>query len=127
MGVSGQKKPTPPFLVRREVPRFAFDADVKVRLHTGGHLFGRLSEISRKGCYVHISETPPMGTSIKLLISKNHETFTTDGTVIYANKSKGIGIAFKQTAPEQLAILDAWLGASSSLCFFIPSENSATK
>ena len=127
MGVSGRKKRTPPVLVKREVPRFAFDADVKVRLHTGAHLFGRLSEISRKGCYVHISETPPVGTSIKLLIARNHETFATDGTVIYAEKRKGIGIAFKQTAPEQLAILDAWLGASSSLCFFMPDGNSATK
>jgi hypothetical protein len=49
MGISGQK-PTSPFLIKREVPRFVLNADVKVRLHTGGHLFGKLSEISRKGC-----------------------------------------------------------------------------
>src|SRR5579864_6059482 len=111
MGASGQK-PTSPFLIKREVARFAFDADVKVGLETGGRLFGRLAEISRKGCYVRMLETPPVGTSIKLMISRDHETFTTDGTVIYAEKSKGIGIAFKQTAPEQFAILHAWLGAS---------------
>ncbi len=119
MGVSGHK-PISPFLVKREVPRFALDADVKIWLDTGGRLFGRLAEISRKGCYVHISETPPVGTPINLLISRYHETFGTDGTIIYMEKSKGIGIAFKQTAPEQLAILDAWLGASTSLCTFIP-------
>jgi len=122
MGISGQK-PTSPFLVKRKVPRFRLDADVKIRLNTGGRLFGRLSEISRKGCYVHISETPRVGTFIKLLILRDQETFATDGAVIYAQKSKGIGIAFKQTAPEQLVILDAWLGASTSLCFFTPDEH----
>lgn len=114
--------PSPPFRGKREVPRFALILSVEVtEPNTGARMSARISEISRKGCYIDILNPLPMRTPIKIVISRDRETFTTGGTVIYTQEGKGMGVAFKQPAPEQRAILDVWLGASTSLCFFIPT------
>ncbi|HVA93433.1 MAG TPA: PilZ domain-containing protein [Candidatus Dormibacteraeota bacterium] len=111
------------FQIKREVPRYALSANVEVtELGTGTQTSGRVSEISRKGCYIKISDTLPVDTPVKIVIPRDTETFSTDGKIIYAQDGTGMGVAFQQTAPEQLEILDAWLGASISLCFFMPEE-----
>jgi hypothetical protein len=111
-----------PFLRKREVPRFALIVSVEVtESNTGVRTSGQISEISRKGCYIDIVNTLPVTTPIKIVISRDQETFTTDGTVIYTQEGIGMGVAFKQPALEQLGILDVWLGASTSLCFFAPT------
>jgi hypothetical protein len=116
------------FRAKRELPRFAFIAKVEVtELSTGAHMSGRISEISRKGCFIDILKTLMVGTIINIVISRDQESFTTVGAVIYTQEGTGMGVAFQQSEPEQLAILDAWLGASTSLCFFTPDENIATK
>jgi hypothetical protein len=111
-----------PFRVKREVPRYALIVDVEVtEPGSGTRTSGRIAEISRKGCYIDILNTPPVGTPVNIVISKDQETFTTDGAIIYRQEGKGMGVGFKQPAPEQLRILDLWLEASTSLCFFDPS------
>ena len=110
------------FYGRREVPRFAIVAPVDLaELPAGVRGPGQLSEISRKGCFIEISKPFTVGTRLNIVISREHKNFETNGTVVYALRRKGVGIAFKETAPEQLGILDAWLGASMSLCFFAPA------
>jgi PilZ domain-containing protein len=115
--------PSPPFQVKREVPRFALIVDVEVtEPNTSAHMSGRIAEISRKGCFIDILNTPPVGTRVNIVISRDHGTFTTQGTIIYKQEGKGMGVVFKQPAPEQLRILDKWLEESVSLRFFEPSR-----
>jgi hypothetical protein len=56
------------------------------------------------------------------VISRDRGTFTTEGTIIYKQEGKGMGLVFKQPAPEQLRILDKWLEESASLRFFDPGR-----
>lgn len=113
--------PSPPFRVKREVPRFAFLASIEVtEANTGARMSGKVSEISRKGCFIQIPDGLPVGTPVTIAVSRDKETFTSGGAVIYTRKGEGVGVAFKQTDDGQLAILDAWLKESCSLCFFTP-------
>lgn len=110
------------FHSRRQVPRFAIVAPVNLaELPDGVRGPGQLSEISRKGCFIEVSKPFTVGTRLNIVISREHENFETHGTVAYVRRQEGIGVAFKDTASEQLGILDAWLGASTSRCFFTPA------
>ena len=70
---------------------------------------GRVSEISRKGCYVNTPSTLPVNTLLKVIISRDDETFTTKGKVIYVHERIGMGIIFVDSTEDQLEILNAWL------------------
>jgi len=55
---------------RRTVPRFSFIAAAEiVEPVSGVHISGRISEISRKGCYVDLLNTLPTGTTIEVQIT----------------------------------------------------------
>jgi hypothetical protein len=76
---------------------------------SGLNLNGRLSELSRQGCYIDILSTLPKGTVVELRFSRDRGTFTTPARVMYAQDSMGMGFAFIDTPPDQLTILDEWL------------------
>ena len=95
---------------KRSVPRYTLIASVEViESTTETKIAGRISEISRKGCYVDVLNTLPVGTRVRLVISRDRGTFTTHGKIIYVQESMGMGVAFGDTAVDQLMILDVWL------------------
>ena len=101
----------PPYRDKREVPRYSFIAEVTVtELASDARISGRISEISRKGCYVDVLNTLPEGTPIHLRISRDQGGFESDGKIIYAQPGMGMGVAFANTPADQLKLLDAWLG-----------------
>jgi hypothetical protein len=111
----------PAFRIRREVPRFALVASVEVAVpNTGKRVSGQVTEISRKGCFIETLNALPVGSPIKITISKDNETFRADGAVIYSRERGGMGVTFDRPAPQQLSILDVWLEKNTSLCFFTP-------
>src|SRR5579863_2092345 len=95
---------------KRTVPRFTFiaSADI-VEPVTDTHFSGRIAEISRKGCYLDILNTLPKDTVIHLMISRDKGKFVTAGKIIYVQDGVGMGVAFADTQPDQLAILDSWI------------------
>ena len=76
-------------------------------------IVGRMTEISRKGCYVNTPSTLPINTFLRVVISRDGETFMTNGKVIYVHARIGVGIAFVDSTEEQLEILDSWLADAS--------------
>ena len=108
-------QPNPPFRDKREVPRYLFIADVDLaEPATDTHISCRVSEISRKGCYVDVLNTLPEGTSIKLKITRDQGVFATNGRIIYVQPGMGMGVAFVDVQADQLKILDAWLAELKS-------------
>jgi len=104
-----------PYHEKREVPRFTFIASVDImEAQTAARISGRISEISRKGCFVDVLNTLPVGTQIQLTISRDQGTFVTPARVIYVQDGMGMGVAYSATAPEQLHILDSWLAEISA-------------
>jgi hypothetical protein len=100
----------PPFRDKREVPRYSFFAEVTVTdVANDMRMSGRISEISRKGCYVDILNPLPVGTSLKLKISRDQGIFMTPGTIIYTQPGMGMGVAFIDIPADQLKTLDTWL------------------
>jgi hypothetical protein len=99
-----------PYRDKRSVPRYPLIATVEIlEAASEMRLSGRLSEISRKGCYVDVLNTLPPGTMIQLRVSRDQGTFVTGGRIIYVQEGMGMGVAFVDPAADQLKILDAWL------------------
>ncbi|HLV94435.1 MAG TPA: PilZ domain-containing protein [Candidatus Acidoferrales bacterium] len=95
---------------RRTVPRYPLIATVEVVESASElRLSGRISEISRKGCYVDVLNTLPVGTFVQLTISRDSGTFTTTAKIIYVQEAMGMGVAFLDIAADQMATLDSWI------------------
>jgi hypothetical protein len=95
---------------RRTVPRYPLIASVEILESSSAmRLSGRISEISRKGCYVDVLNPLPVGTAIQLRISRDNGSFASAGRVIYADQGMGMGVVFVGVPAEQLKILDAWI------------------
>jgi len=100
---------------KRTVPRYEFIATVElIEPVSDVRLSGRVSEISRKGCYVDVLNTLPTGTKIRISITRDLGAFTTPAKVIYVQEGMGMGIAFVDPPADQLKILDAWLSELGS-------------
>jgi hypothetical protein len=100
---------------RRTVPRYPLIATVEVlETATETRLSGRISEISRKGCYVDVLNTLPPGTLVRLWISRDEGTFETPGRIIYAQPGMGMGVFFLDTPAAQMQVLDTWLAEFAS-------------
>ena len=110
---SGSKKnPVLPRNRKRTVPRFNFVATTElIDSATQTHLSGRISEISRKGCYVDIYNPLPVGTPISVLITHGQGSFVTRGKIVYIHEGIGMGVEFVEPSNEQMRLLDSWLAA----------------
>ena len=78
-------------------------------------IVGRMSEVSSKGCYVNTPSTLALNSGLKVVISRDDETFLTDGKVIYVHDGVGMGILFVDSAPDQMNILTSWLADAPRL------------
>jgi hypothetical protein len=107
--------PGGPYREHREVPRFTLIASIELREpQSDTRISGRISEISRKGCYVDVLITLPQGTVLDVRISRDQGVFETKGKIVYVQEGMGMGVTFVNPAPEQLKLLDCWLAEISS-------------
>jgi hypothetical protein len=110
--VSDTSRSTGRYETQRAVPRYSFVATTELTdpVHAV-RLSGRVTEISRNGCYVDALNALPIGTLLNLEISCDLGKFTTKGRIIYIHPGIGMGIAFLDTSDSQMQILDSWLAA----------------
>ena len=95
---------------QRTVPRYTFVATAELTDTASAiKLSGRVTEISRKGCYVDSLNVLPVGTSLKMYIFRDEGTFETKGKIIYVHDRIGMGVVFLDPAEDQRQILDSWL------------------
>ena len=98
----------------REVPRYSILAVAElVETASTMCIVGRMTEISRKGCYVNTPSTLPVNTFLKVVISRDENTFMTNGKVIYVHEGIGMGIVFVDSTEDQLEVLNSWLAEAS--------------
>jgi hypothetical protein len=99
-----------PFGQRRTVPRYSLIATAEViEPPSDARMSGRISEISRKGCYFDILNTLPVGTIVQLRVTRDQGSFATMARIIYVQEGIGMGLAFIDPPEDQLRILDSWL------------------
>jgi PilZ domain len=100
---------------RRSEPRYSLvaTADI-VDPASETHITGRLSEISRAGCYIDLLNTLPKETLVQIRISRDQGVFESLARIVYAQEGIGMGVAFVNPSPEQQKILDAWIAELSA-------------
>ncbi len=107
---AGPTPPGLPFGQRRTVPRYSLIAAAEVvEPATDARMSGRISEISRKGCYLDILNTLPVDSAVRLTITRDQGSFTTMARIIYVQQGIGMGLAFVDPPQDQLRTLDSWL------------------
>jgi hypothetical protein len=92
------------------VPRYSFIAAMElIDAQSTMRLSGRISEISRYGCYVDVMNTLPVGSALNLRITRDKGTFSTAAKTIYIHERIGMGVVFVDPPADQMQILDSWL------------------
>ena len=95
--------------------RYAFVAVAEItETVTEMGIQGRVAEISRQGCYVDALNSFPVGSWLNMRIFCDRGSFATKGRVLYVQARIGMGIAFLDTAADELKILDSWLSELSA-------------
>lgn len=91
---------------KRSCPRYPFTAAAEVLDIQGNtNINGRVSDISRNGCYIDTISPFAVKTAINLVITKDSLSFKTQAKVVYSQVGMGMGILFTTAEPEQLRVL----------------------
>lgn len=97
---------------RRKSVRYLFTATAEVvDLETNTRLSARTSDLARGGCF--IDTTFPIGTNVSLRLTNGNKKFEGRARVVYEAAGSGMGLAFTAVEPDQLWVLEKWLGALS--------------
>src|SRR5260370_31750148 len=99
---------------RRIHPRYPFTAAVQAvdtRFRTV--LNARTSDLGRGGCYIDAFSPFPLKRGVKLRITNEMRSFEAHASVVYSKTGMGMGLQFTAIEPEQLTVLDKWLGELS--------------
>lgn len=110
---------------RRTSARIAFSAIAEVMdRRSGARIAVRISDISGDGCYADTLSVFPAGTQVIVLIRHADCEFKASATVVYALPDMGMGIRFKDIAPEMRPVLEKWIAEIQGE-FSIPFEAAA--
>jgi hypothetical protein len=116
--VSEPENPAPPPVAptgadRRTYPRYEFFAAAEVvPAESGSRIETRVRDLSQLGCYIDTSDALPLGTVTEVRITKGAQLFEARARVVYSRATKGMGLVFTSTEPEQLRTLETWLTES---------------
>lgn len=94
----------------RRTPRFRFSAPAEV-VRSGAQVAEKtqVNELSLYGCYLDTKTPLPRGTNVTIKIISGGQFFEASATVIYAQPTLGMGVAFREVKPTYLAVLQKWL------------------
>jgi hypothetical protein len=111
---------------KRRHPRFpfstggeAFDPQANVRVT------GRLSDISRSGCYMDTISPFAVNAAVILSVTSAGRTFKSKAKVVYSLNGMGMGMMFTTTEPDQARVLDGWLAELGGLLHLEPAQLNA--
>ncbi len=104
---------------RRTQQRYPFTAAIElINAADGAKLQAQVSDLGRRGCYVETNQPFPVGTTVKLRISKSSKTFDAQARIVYSQEKTGMGVMFTSADNEQLRTLEAWLASSFESSWF---------
>ena len=100
----------PEFPERRANTRFAFSVAAEVvELRSQARIASRSSDLGLGGCYVDTLTPFPVGSPVKVRLTQANRTFEAQAAVTYAHVGMGMGLAFSEVQPDQLATLQDWV------------------
>ena len=95
---------------RRRTARFPFAANAELTDTTSGaRVNTRVTEISLYGCYLDLTNPPPVGTSVFIKIFAHADFFESAASVVYSHPNTGVGLTFRDVSKHFLPTLQKWL------------------
>lgn len=116
---------------RRRSPRFRCTGSVALTPEgTEVRMWGTLTDISLRGCYVEMSSTLPVDTKVILVMDAMGIRIRAKGIVRISYPGLGMGVLMTELAPEQRELLDQLLGnlaqaAPSPITQVVPERSAA--
>jgi hypothetical protein len=102
------------FVERRRGVRYQFTATVEVvDLKSQTRMQARTSDLSKGGCYVDTTSPFPVGTTVKVRLTKDNRCFEAKAKVVYSLVGMGMGLAFTSAEKDQIEVLKRWVGELS--------------
>ncbi len=95
---------------RRRSPRYKCSGSAEFTAEgTNVRMWGTLTDISLRGCYVEMSTTFPVDTKVELVLEALEIRFRALGTVRISYPFLGMGILITEIAPDQKLLLEQLL------------------
>lgn len=91
--------------------RFSARAEI-VESKSGQTAEARIRDLSRGGCYVDTKKPFALGSIVLVRVARKEGSFQARARVVYSATNKGMGLFFEAIAPDQLQIVERWLGES---------------
>lgn len=99
---------------RRRSPRFRCTGSVALtQENTQTRMWGKLTDISLRGCYAEMSSTLPVDSKVEMVIDASEIRIRAKGVVRISYPGLGMGILMTDLAPEQREFLDHLLAILS--------------
>ena len=100
---------------RREFQRHAFICPAELIVIGGAtRISARTTDLSLQGCYIDTLNPFPVGTAVRLQLTKNAQRLEVRAAVTSCHVGSGMGLVFDQLALPQVDTLVSWLEAASS-------------
>jgi hypothetical protein len=97
---------------RRRSPRFRCAGSAEFTAEDSNvRMWGTLTDISLRGCYVEMSTTFPVDTKVALVLEASGIRFRARGTVRISYPFLGMGILMTEIEPDQKVLLEQLLSA----------------
>jgi len=110
---------------RRRSPRFRCAGSAEVTTEgSPARMWGTLTDISLRGCYVEMSTTFPVDARVELVLEALGIRFRAQGTVRISYPFLGMGILITQIAPDQRILLEQLLAALAKIA--TPAQSNIT-
>jgi len=78
---------------------------------SGQSVSGPTSDVSLAGCFVETPTPLEVKSIVRINLTHGGATVATYGDVVRSERGKGMGLRFRGTAPDQLAVWKRWLFA----------------
>lgn len=78
--------------------------------HSRTRMSARTSDLGKGGCYIDTFSPFPLKTGVRIRITKEKSSFIADAQVVYSKIGMGMGLQFTSIEPQQVRVLDKWLG-----------------
>jgi len=95
---------------QRRHARFPLTALVEaLETKSNTRISGRSSDVSLSGCYVDTLNPFPVGTAIRIRLTKENVSFEADAKVVFSKIGMGMGVAFTSAGKDQFRIYQKWI------------------
>ena len=100
---------------RREARRYAFTCTAELTdLAGSARISARTSDLSLSGCYIDTMNPFPVGTGVRLWLTKNGQRVEFRAEVTSCHMGSGMGLIFEAVSPAQKDALGSWLHGDST-------------